>query len=92
MEVFVKRESTEVYTNTNETACLSHNKVTITTEQRNNITCSRSEKVTDDPAIASDVTNWAFMPVGSCSFAFCKYKINKNTPLLLDTRFSCKHP
>ena len=92
MEAFVKRESTEVNTNTIERACLSHNKVTITAGQRNNITCSRSEKVKHDPAISSDVTNWVFMPVGSSSFAFCKYKINKNTPLLLDTRFSCKHP
>ena len=74
MEVFVKRESTEVNTNTIETVCLSHkyNKVTITAGQRNNTTCSRSEKVTHDPVIPCDVTNWAFMPVGSCSFAFCK--------------------
>lgn len=51
MEVFVKRESTEVNTNTIERACLSHNKVTITAGQRNYITCSRSEKVTHDPTI-----------------------------------------
>ena len=49
MEVFVKRESTEVNKNTIERACLSHNKVTITAGQGNNITCSRSEKVTCDP-------------------------------------------
>ena len=67
MEMFVKRESTEVNTNTTETACLSHNVVTITAGQTNNITCSRSEKVTNDLAIPSHVTNWAFMPVESCS-------------------------